>query len=328
MKLVVIGGGSGQRQVAKAFNYLSKEKLFDKIKRVSFIVAVSDNGGSTKEIRIGSETYAPGDLRNVITALFNEEDDKILNERVKTGDGGVKHAVGNFLIEGLKKHFSDDWLKINKWFQHKQFYESNKFYVLPSTTENIDIAAYFPNGDIIIGEEEIDDYIINNPTHLEPYKITFFDRNTLKLKEDVESYYVALDHLREADLVIISPGSFYTSIMPVISQKEIEQILKTKDKYYFSNIFNYGNITYQLQLLKEKIGNYNLLYNITQIEDKKLKEKYEKEGKYFVDPCSLEEIAEMLKLNHKGYNFISKEDPTRHDPLKIKETLEELIYNS
>jgi len=325
MKLVVIGGGSGQRQVAKAFNYLSKEKLFDKIKRVSFIVAVSDNGGSTKEIRIGSETYAPGDLRNVATALFNEEDDKILNVRVKTGEDGVYHAVGNFLIEGLKKHYSDDWLKINEWFQYKKFYETNKFYVLPSTIENIDIVAYFPNGDVIIGEEEIDNYIINNLTHLEPYKISFFDRNTLKLKENVESYFLALDHLKEADLVIISPGSFYTSIMPVISQKEIEQILKTKDKYYFSNIFNYGNITYQLQLLKEKVGSYNLLYNTSLIEDRKLKEKYEREGKYFVDPSSLEEIAKMLKLNHKGYDFISEEDPTRHDPLKIKKVLEDLI---
>ena len=277
MKIVSLGGGSGQRQVAKAFNYLSKEKLFEKIKKVSFIVAVSDNGGSTKEIRIGEKTYAPGDIRNVASALFDETNDEIFNIRVKTGKEEINHAAGNFMIEALKKYYSNDWEKINEWL--KTFYVSEKFSVYPSTLENIDLVAFFPDGKIVIGEEQIDNYIIKGKTHLEPYKIAFQDRETKEIKE-IRTYELALENIKEADLIILSPGSFYTSLMPILAQKEISNVLKSKkDKVYFVNVFNYGNIAYQLDLLKDYVGNFKAAYNTKILDNKEILSEYEEEGK-------------------------------------------------
>jgi len=316
MKIVTFGGGTGHHQLAKALKRLSKEKNIE----VNFVVGTWDNGGSSKYLRIGEKLLPPGDLGNVYSALSNLEEEElriIWDGRINLAQES-KHTPRNLIIANAIKEYKDDWEKINRTIK-KLLDIEDSFFVYPITKRASSLVASFEKNNkiyFIEGEEEIDFYILKEKR--EPLD--------LYLKEDQDVY--PLKKIMESDLVLIAPGSFYTSIYPHFLFEEINKIIKEKRKILIANIFTQGDINYQLEKLYNKIGSFEVLYNNKEISKKEKEHYLKKEWKSFVEENKIKEFCKNYGLNCHGFDLLYKKDPGKHDENKLYKALKELLNYS
>ncbi len=199
-KVVVIGGGTGLSVLLRG---LKKFPL-----NISAVVTVADDGGSTGKLRDMYEIPAPGDIRNVMVSLSEVEPlvEKVLQYRFKDGklDG---HAMGNLLLTAVTEitgNMVDGIEALSKILNVKGR-------VLPLTNECCTLCAEFNDGTIIEGESQISK--VNKPI-----KKVFY-------KNRVSAYSGTLKALKEADYIIFSIGSLYTSIIPNLLIDEVREII-------------------------------------------------------------------------------------------------------
>jgi uncharacterized cofD-like protein len=214
MKVVAIGGGTGLSSLLRGLKKLVPNEIED----LSAIVTVADNGGSSGRLREEMNIPAPGDIRNCIVALAEDEDilSKVMQYRFTEGEGLKGHSFGNLFLTVLTKITGD--------FLEAVEITSNilkiKGTIIPSTAEIVNLKAEFSDGKIIEGETEITEYgkqlkakIVR--IWLEP--------------EDIKAPQEAVEKIMNADFVILGPGSLFTSIVPNLLVKDIKDaLLKTK----------------------------------------------------------------------------------------------------
>lgn len=210
--VVVIGGGTGLSVLLRG---LKKFPL-----NISAIVTVADDGGSTGKLRDLYEIPAPGDIRNVMVSLSEVEPliEKLLQYRFKNGnlDG---HAMGNLLLTAVTDitgNMVDGIEALSKILNVKGR-------ILPLTNESCVLCAEFADGSVVEGESSLSK--VNKPI-----KKVFY-------KNKVSAYSETLKALREADYIIFSIGSLYTSIIPNILIDEIKEIISQSSakKIYICN---------------------------------------------------------------------------------------------
>ncbi len=205
-KIVVFGGGTGISYLLRGL----KEFPFD----ITAVISVSDNGRSTGKLRREFNTPAVGDVRKVITNLssIDLEIKNILEYRFNTTSDLDGHALGNLILTAL--------LDMTGSFKDSIFYLSKlldvRHKVLPlSEDADITLMAEGMDGTIIKGEEEITQANIK-------IKRLFYEKEPHVLDE-------VLDAIQNADLLIFSMGSLYTSILPhILSSKVREAIDNSK----------------------------------------------------------------------------------------------------
>ena len=211
-KVVVIGGGTGLSVLLRG---LKKFPL-----NLSAIVTVADDGGSTGKLRDLYEIPAPGDIRNVMVSLSEVEPliEKLLQYRFKNGnlDG---HAMGNLLLTAVADitgNMVDGIEALSKILNVKGR-------ILPLSNESCILCAEFSDGTIVEGESHLSK--INKPI-----KRVFY-------KNKVSAYSETLKALKEADYIIFSIGSLYTSIIPNLLIDEVRDIIKESSakKLYVCN---------------------------------------------------------------------------------------------
>lgn len=214
LKIVLIGGGTGLSVLARGL----REYPID----ITAIVTVADDGGSTGKIRSEMDIPAPGDIRNVIAALSDAEPilEEIFQYRFKENqiEG---HSLGNLLLAALtniKNDFGHAVKELSKILNIKGK-------VIPSTNTNVKLNAVLEDGEIVHGESKI------------PKKNKRIDRVYLE-PENVEPMEEAIDALEEADLIVMGPGSLYTSVISNLCVKGMsDAILSSKaPKLYISNV--------------------------------------------------------------------------------------------
>lgn len=192
-KIVVIGGGTG------SFTLLSGLKKYPI--RLSAVVSMTDDGGSTGVLRDELGVLPPGDVRQCLVALSesSEEMRRLMNYRFEKG-GLRGHSFGNLFLSALEK--------INNNFL-KGVEEASKILnvrgeVIPVTDSNANLYMELKNGKVLKGEHEINlDFEI--------------EKNGIKkfyLKPEARANKKAIECILEADMVIIGPGNFYCSILP------------------------------------------------------------------------------------------------------------------
>ncbi|HIF9108647.1 TPA: uridine diphosphate-N-acetylglucosamine-binding protein YvcK [Photobacterium damselae] len=201
-KIVAIGGGHGLGRILSS--------LSDYGSQVTGIVATTDNGGSTGRIRACQGGIAWGDTRNCINQLITEPSvGSMIFEYRFRGNGELNgHNLGNLMLTALDNlsvrpldaiNLIRDMLKVST-------------HIIPMSEYPADLAAMTPSGEIICGETSVDE-LIEVPQRL------YVDPAVPATKEAV----IAIE---QADLILLGPGSFLTSVMPSLLLKEIAQALK------------------------------------------------------------------------------------------------------
>ena len=201
-KVVVLGGGTG-------ISYLLKG-LKDFPVDITAVITVSDNGRSTGKLREEFHTPAVGDIRKVITNLsqIDEPIKEMMSYRFNTSSDLDGHAVGNLILTAML----DITGSLKKSIQSLSKLLDVRHTVLPiSEDSDLTLMGLDVNGNIIEGEEQI------TKANCQFEKIYY--KNEPKVLKEV------LKALEEADLIIFSMGSLYTSLLPNIICKQVKEVL-------------------------------------------------------------------------------------------------------
>ena len=214
-KIVAVGGGTGLSTMLKGLKKITNN--------ITAIVTVGDDGGSSGRLREEMGVLPPGDIRNCIAALADDEDivTKLFQYRFKTGEGLEGHSFGNLFLTAMTGICGDIISAIK---------ESSKVLlirgrVLPATTDDMRLVAKMEDGSIVKGESHIPEA---------GKKIVELSCEPKNCRPSIE----VIDAINNADLIVLGPGSLYTSITPNLLVKEISRaILNSKaKKIYVCNI--------------------------------------------------------------------------------------------
>lgn len=175
------------------------------------VVTVADDGGSTGRLRNEMAIPAPGDIRNVIAALSDAEPMliELFQHRFEVGNGLSGHSLGNLLLAAMTSvtgDFYDGVKEISRVLNVKGT-------IYPISTENLSLHAKMEDGTIISGESNI------------PLSRKKIDRVFLS-PEPAKPFSHAVQAIIDADLVVIGPGSLYTSIMPNLIVPSVQEALE------------------------------------------------------------------------------------------------------
>lgn len=214
-KIVAIGGGTGLSTLLKGLKNLTNN--------ITAVVTVGDDGGSSGRLRHELGVLPPGDIRNCIAALADDEDlvTKLFQYRFKTGEGLEGHSFGNLFLSALCSITGD---MVNAVMESSKVL-SIRGRVLPSTLDDMKLVAKMDTGEIVCGESNI-------PEAKGKIEKIYTDPINCRALKDV------LLAIEDAELIILGPGSLYTSVIPNLLIKDISLALaKSKaKKIYICNI--------------------------------------------------------------------------------------------
>ncbi|GCF94477.1 putative gluconeogenesis factor [Enterococcus florum] len=219
-KIVVIGGGTGLPVILSSLRNQSAD--------ITAVVTVADDGGSSGELRNSVDMAPPGDLRNVLAALSDMPKlyEDLFQYRFKKEDKFLaNHTIGNLIIAALSEMRGSTYEAI-QLLSHMMHVDGH---VYPSSESPLILHAEFEDGTKAVGESKI-----------------ALDRKTIKRvfvtgKQKAHEVHAArkvVQSIQDADMVVLGPGSLFTSILPNLVINEIGEAVKnTKaEVVYICNI--------------------------------------------------------------------------------------------
>lgn len=206
-RIVCIGGGTGLSTLLRGLKFYAED--------ITAIVTVADNGGSSGQLRREMGILPPGDIRNCVLALAEIEP---LMERVyqyRFSEGSLKgQNLGNLIIAAL----TDISGSFEKAVEQLSDILAVKGKVLPVTDEKIELMATYADGSRIFGEEEI---VYQN-------KVSRKKIQTIEmLPKPPKANHKAVRALEDAELIVLGPGSLFTSIIPNLLVKGIPEAIRS-----------------------------------------------------------------------------------------------------
>lgn len=315
LKVVVIGGGTGQSTILRGI------KLIEEIE-ITAIVTVADDGGSTGRLRRAYHIPAMGDIRNVMIALSESETlfSTLMSYRFEKDDLAelnaendlVGHNLGNIILTALTKKtgsFMDAVTTISKVLNVKGD-------IVPSTHQVVSLLARMEDGTIVRGESNI-------PKSRHRIQEVFYD-------EKVVGSHEAVRAIEKADIIILGIGSVYTSICPNLIIPEIQKALRRNHgiKIYMANAMSQSGETdgYSLEDHVDAIQKHaNISIDIVIAANDEIPldvlQRYVAEEAF---PIKIKDKKHSFKLiKRKMLTFDSKR--VRHDPERIRFVIEEIL---
>ena len=313
MKIVVFGGGTGLSILLRGLKNYTKD--------ISAVVTVADNGGGSGVLREDLGMLPPGDMRNCIIALSDIEPIMVKLMQHRFSDGYLKgQSFGNLLIAAMYEIFGN--------YEHALkeigsiFRLSGK--VLPMTLQDTQLKAFLDNGDCILGEKYIPEYVSKLNAKID--KISLVPSVCKPLEEAVRD-------MREADIIVLGPGSLYTSVIPNILVEDIPALL-TESKaavFYVCNLMtqpgetdNYNVLDHVNAIIKHS-RRYMIDYVIA--NDEMIPEslivnyKYKGARQVLIDDYQIQKLEEM-NIKVISSNFIDiRKNYVRHNSDKIGQLL-------
>ena len=240
-KVAVIGGGTGLPVILRGLKRIDAD--------ITAVVTVADDGGSSGAIRDYIDVVPPGDIRNCMVAL-SDADELLLDVfqyRFNTDDDFLAgHAIGNLLIAALKEMQGQ---------------------ILPAATEPLVLHALFEDGTIAVGESKI----ARHRKKIQQVLVT-----TMQGEPAIQATPHVVEAIEQADLIVLGPGSLYSSILPNLMIEEIGQAIKRTqaEVVYICNIMTQLGETEQfsdadhVRVLHEHLGQAfidTVLVNIAEV---------------------------------------------------------------
>ncbi|MDJ0577359.1 MAG: YvcK family protein [Xenococcaceae cyanobacterium MO_234.B1] len=221
-KIVVVGGGTGLSTLLRGLKQYSNN--------ITAIVTVADDGGSSGRLRREIGVLPPGDIRNCLAALADEE--KLLTElfqyRFEAGGGLVGHSFGNLFLTAMSEITGD----LEQAISASSKVLAIRGRVLPATLSDVSLWAELEDGRFIEGESNIPEA---------KGRI----RNIGCIPANPPALPAAIAAIEKAEYIIIGPGSLYTSIIPNLLVPEIRDAIarSTVPRIYVCNIMTQSGET-------------------------------------------------------------------------------------
>ncbi len=301
-RVVAIGGGSGLSMLLSGIKNYTKN--------ISAIVTVTDTGGSSGRLRDELGMLPPGDIRNCLVALADAEPLMLdlFQYRFQDGSGLAGHSFGNLFITALSKVTGD----FEKAIKESSRVLAIRGRVIPSSLQEVTLVAEFEDGDRAEGETTI--------TH----RRKRIRRLTLK-PESCEASQEAMEAIEQADLIILGPGSLYTSVLPNLLIRDIQERVVASDafKIYVANVMTQPGET-------DRFSTYDHVDALTRHTDPRLIDcclvntqpmpesmlkRYEREAAFPV-------VLDLERIREKGYEVLEGEmikvdGHLRHDSQRL-----------
>ena len=236
MRVVAIGGGTGLSTLLKGLKRFvpppaenpSARPDSPLIRDLSAIVTVSDDGGSSGRLRKEFNMLPPGDIRNCIVALSEDEAllSKLFRHRFEKGSGLEGHSFGNLFLAALTSLTSD----FSEAVRLSSEILLTRGHIYPATTSNIELEALMEDGTRVRGE-----------TTITASKGRI--RELFLVPPDVGPMPQTLEAIASADLITIGPGSLFTSLIPNLLVRGIAQAIveSSATKVYVCNLMTQAN---------------------------------------------------------------------------------------
>ncbi len=310
-KIVAIGGGTGLSTLLRG--------LKEYTENITAVVSVADDGGSSGKLRSEMGMLPPGDIRNCLAALADQEGllDLLLQYRFSEHHLSG-HCMGNLLLAALNNMFGD----LEKALQALNQIFAIRGQVLPATLEPVSLGAEFTDGEMVLGESVI-------PEQKKPIKRVFLEPSFCQTLPEVSRAIL------DADLILFAPGSLYTSILPNLLVHGIKEALHESAalKVYVCNIMtqqgetNGYTASRHVQEIQKASGNVldYVLVNTAEMS-KEMQEIYRRESSTLVKP-DIRKIEKMGVQVIAG-DFIKEEKSIRHNADKIAEIVNELAQKN
>jgi uncharacterized cofD-like protein len=300
-KIVAIGGGTGLSTLLRG--------LKRRTSNLTAVVTVSDDGGSSGRLKKELGVLPPGDIRNCLVALADDEAlvTDLFRYRFTEGEGLSGHSFGNLFLAAMSG--------ITGNFDHA-IKESSRVLnivgrVLPATLGVVRLCAELDDGTIVEGESNIS-------SAKRPIKRVFFDTPTATPLDEV------LDAIRDADAIVLGPGSLYTSVAPnfLVSRIAREVADAHAIKMYVCNVMTQpgetdgmtaaDHVSALLQNAGERVCDYVI---VNDEPPSRLLAAYAQEGQVPVEP----DVARITALGLEAVRapVIGETETVRHDPDKL-----------
>lgn len=302
-RIVAVGGGTGLSVLLSGLkNYTSN---------ISAIVTVADNGGSSGRLRQQFDVLPPGDIRNCLVALADAPAlmRDLFQFRFDKSSEFSGHSFGNLFLTVMTRLTGD----FEKAIKETSKVLALRGQVIPSTLGDVTLVAHFHDGSTVIGEDQIPRVrkAINKVSLTPELPLATLD---------------ALKAINEAQVIVLGPGSLYTSIIPNLLVKEITKAIADSDaiKVYVCNVMTQPgetdgySVSDHIQALVShshpKILDYCVVNN-GEVPDEILN-RYSKDNSQLV-PVDRKKIEGMgYRLIEEDFSIIA-DGVIRHDPEKL-----------
>lgn len=326
LRVVAIGGGTGlstllkglKRYVMAPVQAISGQPT---IRELSGVVTVSDDGGSSGRLRKEFNMLPPGDIRNCIVALSEDEAllSKLFQHRFQKGSGLEGHSFGNLFLAALTS-ITGDFAEAVRLSSEILL---TRGHIYPATMSSVELEALLEDGSRVRGETQI-------------------TASKGKLRElelvppDVEPLPQTLEAIAEADLITIGPGSLFTSLIPNLLVKGIPEAIAESGavKVFICNLMTQVNeslglsASEHIQALNHHAGvqlfDYALINRKAASSEMKAKYALQEASQIVVDLEAIEAIGVCPVLGE----YLEEGEVARHATDRVAHDLMALMAQS
>jgi uncharacterized cofD-like protein len=318
VRIVALGGGTGLSTVLRGLKeYVAerkKEKTQQPIGDLAAVVTVTDDGGSSGRLRREYRVLPPGDIRNCMVALSKDEHllGQLFQYRFPAGRGLAGHSFGNLFLTALTNVTGD----FPKAVQVSARVLAIRGRIFPSTDQNVTLEAELEDGTRVAGETSI------SRSRKAIRRVRLVPRRVQPVPE-------VLAAIRGADLILVGPGSLYTSILPnLLIQQVVEAIAHSRATcVYIANLMTQPGETQHYSVADHVRAIYEHtrkgLFDFVVVNRKpvapSLLRRYGAQGAEPVDPSFAD--LERMGLSCVTGDFLQQDGVIRHDQRRLARLL-------
>jgi uncharacterized cofD-like protein len=323
-RVVALGGGTGLSAVLRGLKEHIAERGKYSTKRpiggLTAVVTVTDDGGSSGRLRREYQILPPGDIRNCMVALSRDELllGDLFQYRFPAGRGLAGHSFGNLFLTALTNVTGD----FARAVQVSAQVLAIRGRIYPSTAQNVTLEAELADGKIVKGETNIS----RSRKRIE--RVRLVPRRVRPLPE-------VLAALREANLILVGPGSLYTSILPNLLVEEVSEVIANSraTRVYIANLMTQPGETQSYSVADHLRAIYahtgrklfdSVVINRTPISPRLLR-RYAAQGAEPVD-ASLKDL-DAMGVKYVTGDIVQQEKVIRHDQLRLTKLLLDQFVN-
>jgi uncharacterized cofD-like protein len=318
VRVVALGGGTGLSMVLRGLKEhipeRGKRKPKQSISDLTAVVTVTDDGGSSGRLRREYRVLPPGDIRNCLVALSEDEHllANLFQYRFPAGRGLAGHSFGNLFLTALTNSTGD----FAKAVQVSAQVLAVRGRIFPSTAQNVTLEAELQDGTIVAGETNV------SRSRKRIRRVRLVPRRVRPLPE-------VLAALREADLILIGPGSLYTSILPNLLVEDMMEVIahSRATRVYIANLMTQPGETEHYSIADHvgaiyehtRPGLFDFAVINRTLVSRRLLRRYRAQGAEPVDP-SFEEL-DKIGLSYVTGDFLQQDGVVRHDQSRLARVL-------